>query len=80
MSAPSQDVLDRLEILWRKLEDEGMYVQANTAYLAIEEIKRLRAVPDLLDAAKNMAHASHVIAGTTELNALRSAIAKAENP
>jgi hypothetical protein len=43
MSAPTAtEVLDRLEILWRKLEDEGMYVQANTVYLAIEEIKALR--------------------------------------
>lgn len=43
MSAPSTgDILDRLEILWRKLEDEGMYVRANTAHLAIEEIKALR--------------------------------------
>lgn len=36
------EILDRLEILWRKLEDEGMYVRANTVGLAIEEIKRLR--------------------------------------
>lgn len=36
------DVLRRLEILWQKLEDEGLYVGANTVALAIEEIKRLR--------------------------------------
>lgn len=36
------EILERLEILWRKLEDEGMYVRANTVGLAIEEIKRLR--------------------------------------
>ena len=35
------EILDRLEILWRKLEDEGLYVRANTVWLAIEEIKRL---------------------------------------
>lgn len=38
----ADEVLARLEILWRKLEDEGMYVSANTVALAIEEIKRLR--------------------------------------
>lgn len=37
----TDEVLDRLEILWRKLEDEGMYVRANTVALAIDEIKRL---------------------------------------
>lgn len=45
MAAPSfttDEVLARLEILWRKLEDEGMYVRANTVALAIEEIKRPR--------------------------------------
>ena len=40
------DVLARLEILWRKLEDEGLYVRANTVFLAIEEIKRLRIIED----------------------------------
>ena len=39
----SQDVIDRLKILWHKLEDEGMYVRANTVGLAIDEIERLRA-------------------------------------
>lgn len=38
----TEDILNRLEILWRKLEDEGRYVSANTVALAIEEIKRLR--------------------------------------
>ena len=37
----TDEVLQRLEILWRKLEDEGMYVRANTVALAIDEIKRL---------------------------------------
>lgn len=42
MSAPTtEEVLARLEVLWRKLEDEGLYVRANTVWLAIEEIKRL---------------------------------------
>lgn len=44
MKAPSfstAQIVERLEILWRKLEDEGMYVRANTVGLAIEEIKRL---------------------------------------
>lgn len=37
----TQNILERLEILWRKLEDEGRYVSANTVSLAIDEIKRL---------------------------------------
>lgn len=41
MAASTQNVLERLEILWRKLEDEGRYVSANTVSLAIDEIKRL---------------------------------------
>jgi hypothetical protein len=36
----TDEVLERLEILWRKLEDEGMYVRANTVALAIDEIKK----------------------------------------
>lgn len=35
----TQEVLERLEILWRKLEDEGRYVSANTVSLAIDQIK-----------------------------------------
>ena len=47
MSAPDHElILMRLEILWRKLEDEGLYVRANTVALAIEEIKRLRIIED----------------------------------
>ncbi|AZO29363.1 hypothetical protein [Mesorhizobium sp. M1B.F.Ca.ET.045.04.1.1] len=47
MSAPSTDeVLKRLEILHKKLEDEGMYVRANTALLAIKEIKLLLALAE----------------------------------
>lgn len=38
----SQVALERLEILWRKLEDEGRYVCANTVSVAIDEIKQLR--------------------------------------
>ena len=43
MTSPyyTRDVLARLEILWRKLDDEGMHVRANTVALAIDEIKRL---------------------------------------
>ncbi|ABF71351.1 p105 [Rhizobium phage 16-3] len=40
-SPNTKDVLARLEVLWRKLEDEGMYVGSNTVALAIEEIKKL---------------------------------------
>lgn len=43
---PTDEVLERLQILWRKLEDEGLYVRANTVALAIEEIKRLRRIED----------------------------------
>lgn len=45
MSEPSfstDQIIARLEVLLRKLEDEGMYVGANTVALAIAEIKRLR--------------------------------------
>lgn len=41
-TATTQDALDRLEILRRKLEDEGLYVRAKTACPAIEEINRLQ--------------------------------------
>lgn len=37
----TDEVLTRLETLWRKLDDEGWHVRANTVSLAIEEIKRL---------------------------------------
>lgn len=40
-SQTTENVLERLEVLWRKLEDEGRYVSANTVSLAIDEIKRL---------------------------------------
>ena len=44
---PATDVvLHRLAILRRKLEDDGLYVRANTVALAIEEIRRLRAIED----------------------------------
>lgn len=36
------DVMDRLRTLYGKLDDEGMYVQANTVALAMDEIERLR--------------------------------------
>lgn len=46
MTHTTEQIIERLEILWRKLEDEGMYVRANTVALAIEEIKRLKAAQD----------------------------------
>lgn len=46
MSPATSNIIERLEILWRKLEDEGFYVSANTVALAIEEIKRLRIIED----------------------------------
>jgi hypothetical protein len=42
MPHTTEEVLARLRILQKKLEDEGLYVQANTVWLAIEEIERLR--------------------------------------
>ena len=43
----ASDTLFRLENLWRYLEDEGLYTKANTVFLAIEEIKRLRYLEQL---------------------------------
>jgi hypothetical protein len=40
---PGGDVLARLSVLYRRLDEEGMHVQANTVSLAMDEIKRLRA-------------------------------------
>lgn len=45
MDEQTQSVLERLEILFRKEDDEGNYVRANTVGLAIDEIKRLAAPP-----------------------------------
>lgn len=41
---PAGEVIERLEVLWHKLEDDGMYVRANTAGLAIDIIKAGEAV------------------------------------
>lgn len=38
----TEEILHRLEILYRKLSDEGFHVKANTVGLAIDEIERLR--------------------------------------
>jgi len=44
MTEPSAaDVLKMLAVLERKLNDEGLYVRANTAALAIELIQSLMA-------------------------------------
>lgn len=46
MKAPSfttAQILERLERLWLKLEDEGRYTDANTIALAIEAIKGSKA-------------------------------------
>lgn len=40
---PEDDVVARLSILYRKLDEDGAHVGANTVSLAIDEIKRLRA-------------------------------------
>lgn len=39
----TDEILERLDILLRKLDAEGMHVMVNTVWLAIEEIKRLKA-------------------------------------
>jgi len=36
---PLPELLERLERLWQKLEDEGRYTVANTVALAIDAIK-----------------------------------------
>ena len=78
------EVVKRLEILWRKLEDEGRYVSANTVSLAIEEIKRPKgASPDLLIAARcALGHLTGNMDGDMDLgnpvDLLRASIATAE--
>jgi hypothetical protein len=37
----TEEILARLEILYRKLNEEGAYVSANTVSLVIDEIIRL---------------------------------------
>ena len=54
-----QDVLDRLENLYRKLDEEGWHVKANTVSLAADEIKKLRSA---LHVAKDFLH-SFIIDG-----------------
>lgn len=34
-----EELLERLEVLWKKLDMEGSHVRANTVHLAIEYIK-----------------------------------------
>lgn len=43
MSPTPQQIAERLEILRRKLEDEGLYTRANTVTLAIELIEQQEA-------------------------------------
>ena len=38
----TEEILYRLDILYKKLDDMGWYVSANTVELAIGEIKRLK--------------------------------------
>jgi hypothetical protein len=35
------EIIERLEVLWHKLEDEGLYVSANTVQLAIACLEEL---------------------------------------
>lgn len=42
---PLDEVLARLERLWRKLDDEGRYTDANTVSLAIEAINAGKVKP-----------------------------------
>lgn len=39
-SPAADEIIERLERLWRKLEDEGRYTDANTVGLAIDQLKR----------------------------------------
>ncbi len=41
MSFTTMEIVDRLKILWRKLEDEGHYVSANTVQLAVVRLMDL---------------------------------------
>lgn len=41
-SRPGEDVVARLSVLHRKLDEDGAHVGANTVILAIDEIKLLR--------------------------------------
>jgi hypothetical protein len=35
------EIIERLKVLWRKLEDEGHYVGANTVQLAVVRLEEL---------------------------------------
>jgi len=40
-TATTAEIIERLEVLWQKLEGEGRYVSANTVALAIERLNEL---------------------------------------
>jgi hypothetical protein len=40
-SFSTAEIIERLEVLWRKLEDEGRYVGADTVALALERLEEL---------------------------------------
>jgi len=37
----THEIIDRLKVLWHKLEDEGAYVSANTVQLSLAHIEEL---------------------------------------
>jgi hypothetical protein len=41
------EIIERLKILWRKLEDEGHYVSGNTVQLAVVRLEELTSQPDI---------------------------------
>lgn len=47
---PGHDVVARLSVLYRKLDEGGAHVGANTVALAIDEIKRLRSADEQIAA------------------------------
>ena len=42
MTMKTEEVIERLEILWAKLESEGLYTRANTCILAINKLRELK--------------------------------------
>ena len=46
-SFTTAEIIDRLGVLCYKLEEEGRYVSANTAYLAMVRLAQLTPLPDI---------------------------------
>lgn len=37
----TDEIIERLEVLWRKLNDEGRYISANTVAIALERLEEI---------------------------------------